>query len=287
MAREEEDIEYIALSSSQSLPPRVVWKQAKIDVEDDEDMVGHSPKLILPKPRLRGGGYVRVSTDWTDLHVYVLSPWLRTCLRERSLMSIQDDGVPLWVSRQFQGVSRTFGSRVEEGVVEQVISSFGEGTCFATRKLSMAEYAVRAHVLDGWKALRVSTIPSYLYACREVVTRAVDGDNSNPCVALPPNTTVNSYSHSIVLQDATLGEKLTCKSSTIGRRSRLSAKCRLNNVVLMDDVIVRDNCILQNSILGKGCIIGENCNLNDCQVAPGKVVPAGTKEKGESLMDAL
>jgi NDP-sugar pyrophosphorylase family protein len=214
-------------------------------------------------------------------------------MRERHLISVQGDGVPLWVSRQFQGVSKTFGSGVEDGVVEQVLSSFQKDNSCVTPKLSTEEYAVRAHVLDGWKALRACTIPSYLYACREVVTHAVeedvDGSTSNPCGApfFPPNTTINARSQTIVLEDATLGEKVTIKSSTIGRSCKISAKCRLNNVVLMDNVVVKDNCILQNSILGKGCTIGENCNLNDCQVAPGKVVPAGTKEKGESFMDAL
>jgi translation initiation factor eIF-2B subunit gamma len=148
---------------------------------------------------------------------------------------------------------------------------------------------VRAQVLDGWKALRACTIPSYLYACREVVARAVEDDDgtSNLCIAFPPNTTINARSQTIVLKDAMLGEKVTIKSSTIGRSCKISAKCRLNNVVLMDNVVVKENCILQNSILGKGCTIGENCNLNDCQVAADKVVPAGMKEKGESLIDAL
>lgn len=296
LAREEEDVEYIALqrhspSSSSQLPPRVIWKQSKIDVEEDEDWVGQSPKLILPKARLRGdcGGMVtQVSTDWTDLHVYILSPWLRACVRERNLLSIQGDGIPLWVTRQFQGIRKTFGSHVRDAVVDRVISSLVAGQ--QTPSTSTKEYAVRAYVLDGWKALRACTIPSYLYACREVANRAIDDDQNktkNPCVYLPPKTTVNAKFHSIILEGATLGDKVTCKSSTVGRRCLINAKCRLNNVVAMDDVTVRDNCILQNSILGSGCTIGENCNLNDCQVAPGKDVPAGTKEKGESLMDAL
>ena len=263
-----------------------MWKQSKIDVEEDEG-IGQGPKLILPKARLRGGGCVKVTTDWTDVHVYVLAPWLRACLRERNLMSLQGDGVPLWVSRQFRGVAETFGSQTDEGVIDQVLSTFGQDNCAVSSNISTAEYAVRVHVVNGWKALRAYSIPSYLYACREVVALAVAGNEANPCVSLPPNSTVNAKFNSVVLQDATLGEKVTCKASTIGRRSKLSAKCRLNNVVVMDDVTVRDNCILQNSILGAGCTIGENCNLNDCQVAPGKVVPAGTKEKGESLMDAL
>lgn len=297
LARDEEAMEYIALQQQQQhspcsqLAPRVIWKQSKIDVEEDEDWVGQTPKLIVPKARLRGccGGMVtQVSTDWADLHVYVLSPWLRVCVRERNLLSIQGDGIPLWVTRQFQGIRKTFGSHVRDAVVDRVLSPLVAGQ--QTLSTSEEEYFVRAYVLDGWKALRACTIPAYLYACREVVNRAIDDNHNetkNPCVALPLNTTVNDKFHSIVLDGATLGDKVTCKSSTVGRRCLINAKCRLNNVVVMDDVTVRDNCILQNSILGSGCTIGENCNLNDCQVAPGRDVPAGTKEKGESLMDAL
>jgi hypothetical protein len=82
LAREEEDIDYIALSytstdtSTPVTPPRVVWKQSKIDVETDEDYVGTTPKLVLPKPRLRHG-VTRVRTEWSDLHVYAFSPWVR------------------------------------------------------------------------------------------------------------------------------------------------------------------------------------------------------------------
>ena len=157
-------------------------------------MVGHTPKLVLPKPRLCvAGEYVQVSRDWADLHVYVLSPWLRTLLRERqSMLSIQGDGIPLFVSRQFRGMRQTFGSRVEESVVNEAMRVFEKGDL-----MSLAldtgppgdEYAVRAHVLNGWKALRASTIPSYLYACKEVMTKALEdeGRNESLSISTPEN----------------------------------------------------------------------------------------------------
>jgi translation initiation factor eIF-2B subunit gamma len=297
LAREEEDVEYIALSHSPNNKPRVVWKQSKIDVEDDEHFVGQTPKLVLPKPRLRvPGEYVQVSRDWADLHVYVLSPWVRTLLRERrGIFSIQGDGIPLCVARQFRGIRQTFGSRVEDAVVEQeVLSSptalFGQGesTLVSLDNKSNEEYAVRAHILDGWKALRASTIPSYLYACKEVMNGALqDEHGTNPCLFLPPKTKKNEKFHWIALDGLEAGEKIQCRSSTIGRRSKLGDRCKLNNVVVMDDVTIGENCVIQNSIIGAGCVIGEKCSLNDCQVAPGKAVPPLTKEKGESLVDDM
>lgn len=294
LAREEEDIEYIALSQSPKQQPRVVWKQSKIDVEEDEDMVGQAPKLVLPKPRLRVGGsqYVRVSRDWTDLHVYVLSPWLRTLLREKhGILSIQGDAIPLCVSRQFRGVRQTFGSRVDEDVVDEVMASFLFGQDDSASLIidtASDEYAVRAHMLDGWKALRASTVPSYLYACREVMTRALeDPDGKNPCLTLPPKTKKNEKFHWIALEDSMFGEKVQCRSSTIGRRSKVSDRCKLNNVVVLDDVLIGENCVIQNSIIGSGCVLGEKCSLNDCQVSTGVIVPPMTKEKGESFIDDM
>lgn len=256
-------------------------------------MVGHTPKLVLPKPRLCGASeYVQVSRDCADLHVYVLSPWVRTLLRERhSLVSIQGDGIPLVVSRQFRGMRQTFGSRVEESVVNETMRVF-EACDLMSLALGTGppgdEYAVRAHVLNGWMALRASTIPSYLYACKEVMKKALeDEDRNNPCLFLPPKTRTNDKFHWIALEGSEMGEKVQCRSTTVGRLSKLSAKCRLNNVVVMDNVSIGENCVIQNSIIGAGCKIDEKCSLNDCQVAPGKLVPAMTKEKGESLIDDM
>jgi translation initiation factor eIF-2B subunit gamma len=275
LAREEEDIEYIGLAMTPKAPPRVVWKQSKIDVEQDEEFTGNAQKLVLPKPRLRGGT-TRIRMDWSDVHAYIFSPWVRHLWNVRpALVSVQGDLIPLLVGRQFQGIQPTFGSVADndKGVLEPL-----EGMDLTK------EYAVRACVLLGSRVMRASTIPSYLYACREVVAKAME-DETNPCVALPEGASLNSKFFSAILRDSEMGDKVQCKSCTIGRNVRLSAKCRLNNVVVHDNVTVGENCVLQNSILAEGCSIGENCNLNDCQVPPGKSVPAGTKEKGESFMD--
>jgi carbonic anhydrase/acetyltransferase-like protein (isoleucine patch superfamily) len=127
----------------------------------------------------------------------------------------------------------------------------------------------------------VATIPSYLYACREVVLRVVQGDE----VELPPNPTINAKVQSILMEGSNLGEKVTCKSSKVGRNARASSRCCLNHVIVMDNVQIGENCVLQISTLGAGCVIGKNCDLNDCQAALGQRVPTGTKEKGGSLMD--
>lgn len=335
--------------------------------------MGTTPKLSFPKARLRhvatgaGGGVTKVRIDWSDLHVYVISPWIRKCIEVRNknhpghpMVSLQGDVLPLLVTRQFQGCLATFFSepaleqqqqqhkQVLAEVLSQppfLVSGFDESGTITQELLEEQlmtdsnnnnhdnnnnndllaplahEYAVCAQVLEGSGgraaaavatastggttsdsgggvvALRASSVPAYLYACREWVTRAIalhtsittsnNNNSNNPCLTLPSQTLVQSKFQSILLAEAIVaGDKgSACKSSTVGRKTKLGLKCRLNNVVVMDNVTVGDNCVLQNSILGAGCTIGENCNLNDCQVGPGKTIPSGTKEKGESFFE--
>lgn len=306
LAREEKDIEYIALSYTSTdtpVPPRVVWKQSKLDVEADEHMDGTTPKLVLPKPCLRHG-VTRVRTEWSDLHVYAISPWVRRLILSRkNLLSVQGDLLPLLISRQFKGVVDTFGSKADKEILDDVLRT--DPSLGSLGRLEMndeslngspalgnggepnPEFTVLAHVQGS--ALRASTIASYLHASKDVVTRAVHSTNpSDPCLFLPNETSIKAKFHSVVLPETDVGDKkLTFKSSCVGRRCQLGDKCRLNNVVIMDDATVGDNTILQNTIIGAGCKIGDNCNLNDCQVAPGKSIPAGTKGKGESFFDAM
>ena len=276
-------------------------------------MLAETPKLSLPKPRIRVGGITRVRTDWNDVHVYILSPWVRRLVVARkSLMTIQGDLLPLLISRQFQGIAATFGSHVEPEIVQEVLITSPDlvkrdlagpltdgdnlrprrgspisRPSFSKREKKMLEkneYDVLAHVQD--EAVRTHTIGSYLHASRELLTRASAGDHAtdkNPCLKLPLNTAVKSKFHSILLPGATAGDKVTFKSACIGRDCKLGAKCRLNNVVIMDGCSIGDNVILQNSIVGPNCRIGDNCNLNDCQVAPGKDISSGEKAKGESF----
>mmetsp|Transcript_34694 Transcript_34694/g.70156 ORF Transcript_34694/g.70156 Transcript_34694/m.70156 type:complete len:257 (+) Transcript_34694:1353-2123(+) len=253
-----------------------------------------------------------IRTDLHDLHVYALSPWVVKLLSVRSeLSSLQKEVVPLLISRQFRGVAAAFGSTASnessEGreVLDGVLASSPftldgsqQGREAITEDSEQRDggrqgppasppFAVSAQVLDRISSrltLRCSTIPAYLYGCREIVANAAVAGTEVQKTIFPEGTQVNSKFQSILLPSSTVGEKVTLKSSTVGKGTKLGSRCRLNNVVIMDGASVGDNCILQNSVVGAGCVIGENCNLNDCQVAPGAEVPSLTKEKGESFM---
>ena len=121
LARDEEDIEYIALScnntSLSSKLPRVIMKRTKVDVEENEDNDGNPPKLLLPKYRVRDNQTTNIittlTTDLSDLHVYVFSSWVVQHLIQlrTGMNSLQEELIPLLISRQFRGIKAAFGKK--------------------------------------------------------------------------------------------------------------------------------------------------------------------------------
>uniref|UniRef100_A0A7S3P789 Translation initiation factor eIF2B subunit gamma n=1 Tax=Amphora coffeiformis TaxID=265554 RepID=A0A7S3P789_9STRA len=347
LARDAEDIEYMALAfhtrdgaggggnNKHSTAARVLWKQGKLAAEQDEDftLTGQTPKLQIPKARLRcngSGTVVKVRQDWNDLHVYVLSPWVvRLVQTKTNIVDLQTDLLPLLIRRQFVGKVETFGQGVESHIVTQILqqeqqddpdattaaggvvdetaghhinglspkdanvnltgfhnSANTSSTTTAAILRPNQTYTVLAHVGTG--AMRVSSLPAYLYASKEVLQTALTTTSTGSLddrPALPPQSTTNAKFMSLIMADTEIGDKPTLKCSIVGRRCKLGHKCRLNNVILLDDVQLGDNVVLQNTIVGRGTVVGDNCSLNDCQVAAGIQVESGTKEKGEVLVD--
>jgi NDP-sugar pyrophosphorylase family protein len=322
LARDEEEIDYVAVSAKDG---RLAWRQPKLEVEEDRDMVGATPKFVIPKARLRGST-VTVRTEWSDVHCYCLAPWVRQLVRHRTgLQSIRNDLIPLLVSRQFRGIAATFGSAIEKDVVDDALllvqdnsnnnntdNALDPGTValpLLSESTWMApspappnhpgtgdatdEYTVLAHIAPK-SVFRSHTVPAYLYANRELahqVSALAAVHSSTPRVRpvplmIPPGAAVKPKFHTVLMADCDIGDKVTFKSCIIGRSCRVGAKSRLNNVVLQDHVVIGENAILQNTVVGRDSHIGENCNLNDCQVATGVRIAAGTKKKGDAITES-
>ncbi|GAX18689.1 translation initiation factor eIF-2B subunit gamma [Fistulifera solaris] len=319
LAREEEEIEYVALSYDrlQTSGPRLISKQPKMDVEEDVHMTGASPKFVLPRQRLTGGR-VQVGLDWNDVHVYVLSPWIRQLLQARAstVVSLQEDLLPLLISRQYKGIAATFGSALkpedrdrtetllrllkqpsqkrqplsltsagdDNGAMHDPEGGVHDSSHSEDSSLLLSqEYAVRATVTAS-SVFRSHSVPSYLYANRECLNASLQHHASGrQFLDLAPQTETNAKFQSVVLPGSTIGDKVTFKSTVVGRGCKIGSKCRLNNVVLIEDVEIGENTILQNTVVASQVRIAENCNLNDCQVGPGHIMPAGTKAKVESF----
>lgn len=307
LARDKEDIEYIGLSypspswyeesvgkgTGPSQAPRVVIKKLKIDVESDEDMTGSTSKLDVPKSLLRRGQLV-IRTEWSDVHVYSFAPWVRRLIaaRSKNFSSIEEDLLPLLVSRQFRGQKATFGKDalaiLEEGQNENDDMSDRSSTSpHHVNAPGDEPYSVLAVPLPSKTALRANTISGYLFANKEIVAKG----SSLP---MPEAAKWNGKFQTLVLPteqpDGTTAATVipmkggaTMKSSIVGKNCVLGEKCRLNNVVIMDGVTIGEQCSLQNTLVGFGAKLGNNCSLNDCQVGPGTEVPSQTKEKGEAF----
>jgi translation initiation factor eIF-2B subunit gamma len=304
LSRDEEDIEYIALSfpsqswfstscSTTDQHPQIILKKPKQDVEADEDMTGSTSKLQIPKARLRQGEVV-VRTEWSDVHVYSFAPWIRKLIvsRTKNLSSIQEDLLPLLIARQYRGKRATFGmaglealatswkenaEKEEDGRIVSFSSSpGGDQDDNEHYGLDDKPFRVQALLLSSKSALRVNTISAYLFACKEAI--ATSGQS------FPEGSRWNGKFQTLTLAGTTLGTKINMKSSTVGKNCQLGDKCRLNNVVIMDNVSIGEGCSLQNTVICHGATLGINCNLNDCQVGPGMEIPSSTKEKGESFV---
>ena len=339
LSREKEDIEYIALSfpqngssssfswlgSEKNALPRIVLKKSKLDVENDEDMTGSTAKLVVPKSRLRGRGageQLVIRTEWSDVHVYSLAPWVRQLFmaRTKNLSSIQEDLIPLLISRQYRGKRATLGKAVLASLATTQSGDDGDGSTSedpatstssenvapnsnggpadasststptngtSNKILSKAAadknpYLVLSVALPAKTALRANTVPAYLFACKEAVANC--GTDASSELRVPKGAKRNGKFQTLTLQGSELGSKINMKSSTVGELCTLGAKCRLNNVVIMDSVTIGEQCSLQNTIIGVGAKLGNNCSLNDCQVGPGVEIPSGTKEKGEPFV---
>lgn len=219
-----------------------------------------------------------------------------------NLKDLSKEVVPLLVESQFKGVKACLGIQSDstqgdqksdddkdETRRPQVLEQIENDLNLQNMDSQDYPFTVLAHMSSHKSSkliLRACNVPSYSYACREVVSQAIktgNGTSTKLQLSIPKDASVDTKFNSIVLTSS-LGEKVQIKSSTIGKNVTVGTRCRLNNVVVMDDVTIGENCILQNSVLSKGCTLGDNCNLNDCQLGPNCALPQSTRGKSESYV---
>ena len=304
-------------------------KKSKLDVEADEDMTGSTAKLVVPKSRLRGRGCAEqlvIRTEWSDVHVYSLAPWVRQLFmaRTKNLSSIQEDLIPLLISRQYRGKRATFGQSVlaslattgsgDDGDISnpehpEVTVSAGSENASPNNNGGSADASTSSTNEDNNgnfnKLLSKATTDNEPYLVLSVVLPAKTtlrantvpayllackeaiancGTDASSQLRLPVGAKRNGKFQTLTCEGSELGSKINMKSSIVGKSCKLGAKCRLNNVVIMDGVTIGEQCSLQNTIIGFGATLGNNCSLNECQVGPGMEIPSGTKEKGEPFV---
>jgi UDP-3-O-[3-hydroxymyristoyl] glucosamine N-acyltransferase len=265
-SRDEEDIDYMAISGDGQL----VWKQPKLDVEDDKEMVGSTPKLVLPKARLPqsqlssfGTTTLRVGTEWNDVQCYCLAPWVRRLLVVRTaplVQSLRHDLLPLLIQRQSKGIAATLGRTVALETIEslvmdsrvQLVSKSAHASTRADAstglpqeeaRLPQLDYSVLAHVTTDTLVVRATSIAAYLYANREV-TYAIAAPSPLPTRA------------------QTLPAVVPQKSATFAVPEGALVHAKMHSIVLAD-CQVAEKVTFKASVVGRHCQLGTNCRLNN------------------------
>jgi len=320
IARYDEEIEYIALSSSTSHRKtfktnsltenisRVLFKQTKYNVEDDEENTGSTPKLIIPKTRLYSHNslmkgttnILTIRTDWSDVHIYILAPWVLSLLQARPCINdIQKDLLPLLVSRQFRGVKYCFGYKPkcdigrgntrEQGERDALLAEILNQPPFLVNTVSNIKqqmnlkglqtfpttiysddspFSVLAQVLDRASSkliLRACNIPSYLYCCKEFLMQTVS------------NQSIKSMGKNILHRNGDKDKPLPAKIFSLKNSSQKSSAtyfplprgAYINakfNYILLEGTTMGDNVQIKASTIGRNVKIGNRSRLNNVLV---------------------
>ena len=311
LAREEEEIEYIALSTLSSsssssngstssaitTPPRLIWKQAKLDAEEDEHMSGSTPKLKLPKTRLQSGHVVKVRMDWDDVHVYVLAPWVRSLVQARdSIVSLKEDLVPLLVSRQFKGVVATFGSssaallanHTQVGTIDGDTGTGDNGDGSADHHDESSSFSSSFPLLEELTRsfaaldLRNSNARSTTTVLAADETMATTMSSEKHAVAVAAASLPLEYAVRAIVQEPTVlrshtvpaylyaNRELTRKAMEHSRDASLRPALPPNSVakakfqtLLLSGTTLGDKVTFKATVIGKDCQIGSKCRLNN------------------------
>ena len=290
LSREEDDVFYMAIQSTKShcgvgpnttKTDRLIWKQAKFDVEEDKEQIGTTPKVKIPKFRLYGGGSgatpathhstTQISTEWNDVHCYCLSSWVVQQLRvsekfQESLryQSVQYDLLPLLISRQYRGIEATFhsskGNTNASKVVVPVDTNQNQTAMRDNQSpqspsqtnIDDREYMVLAHVSDSRtiasatpSIFRSHTIASYLFANR-IMAHEISAMNVTSLQQQHLSSSSSSLTNPLLWQVPN-GATIQSKFHTI----------------LLPDCHVREKVTFKSCVIGRHCTIGNNCRLNN------------------------
>ena len=301
-AREEEDIEFIAYNTKTN---QIIFKKSKIDIEEDHNQEGSTPKIQLSLHRLLNHK-IDIRMDINDLHVYILSPWMLYILNHvrLNISNLQMEFIPLLISRQFRSSTNLSSMQYVFGNENYWDKNYYHNTYKSNnnnkaiiddflndkRYHSKNTFGVYGHIIPRRDettqvlAVRCCTISSYLFANRDYLLRLINQQSSTSS-----SFYLDAKCQSIILYNddqskQNLPHKITCKRCIIGKNITIGARCKLNNVVIYDNVSIGDNCTLQNSVIGYNVKIGDNVSLNDVQVSHDVVVANGTKLKNESIV---
>ena len=269
-SRDEEDVEYIAIVEDNDLE-RLVWKKSKLDIEEDKDMAGKTPKFTIPKSRVRSSGVTRIRTEWNDVHCYCMSPWVRRLIVSKplsaSFQSVQYDVLPLLIARQYRGVSATFGTNVATDVVAEALQQYD---WFPNSK--------RLSPISLSNPMSANSLLDHVYPESDHgVSKSYIANRNTEFTVLAHVSTVRSHStlSPVLFRSHTITAYLFANrilAHEVSSSAHPSMVASLPNdavvqakfhSILLPHCTVADKVTYKSSVFGAGCDIGTNGRLNN------------------------
>mmetsp|Transcript_2010 Transcript_2010/g.4190 ORF Transcript_2010/g.4190 Transcript_2010/m.4190 type:complete len:318 (-) Transcript_2010:95-1048(-) len=258
-------------------------------------MTGSTAKLVVPKSRLRGshgGERLVIRTEWSDVHVYSLAPWVRQLFvaRTKNLSSIQKDLIPLLISRQYRGRRATFGKSALDSLAA---ATRGADVGDESNGSRSDDPAVTAGASNETTAQNTSgdlaeSSPSKATECSEASRN--NGNNATKSSRLS-HAAMDDEPYlvsAVVLQAKTTLRANTvpaylfaCKEAVVNCGSDACADMRLPEgakrngkfqTVTLEGSSLGSKINMKSSTVGKSCTLGDKCRLNNVVLMDGATI---------------
>jgi len=264
--------------------------------------------ISFKKSTLKRYPHLKMETDLTDCHLYVMKKWLLQYMcNEYKMENIKSDFVPHILRKQFSKPKKT--ENLENGemsfmddeekaarntskdiysycVDDELTTYMREWSGYKGRSL---QDSIKCHciVADGF-CLRVNTLPAYthmnkeMHKLKDTITLPAEFENLHQSVSLTEKSHIGN--DCVVGQLAGLGTNVVVKKSVVGDNCTLGNGVKISNCVVMGNVTIADGCKLQNSIICDNVDIQENCTVTNCQISEGHSLKAGTEVQNEAIV---
>ncbi|XP_052775197.1 translation initiation factor eIF-2B subunit gamma-like [Mya arenaria] len=281
---------------------RVLFMTSEADLADmDDDKIKFRKSLFKKHPN------VRIRSNLTDCHLYLIKKWVVDYLAEnRQISSIKGELIPHLVRKQFykqkkQDLPKANESVISEPVQSDILSYIPEDPMTATiRDMSTwvdhrgdmedcchgDKIRCYAYTVTGSLCVRTNTIASYCETNKQIprylATLNKGAANIDPSAIVKGKPQIGS--DCLVGESSAIAEKVSIKRSIIGRNCVIGEKVKISNSVILDRVQIADGCSVQGCIISSNAGLGERCELKDCIVGGAQNLPPDSKFTNEALV---
>ncbi|CAG0880149.1 unnamed protein product [Darwinula stevensoni] len=244
---------------------------------------------------LEGHPHVRVFSNLTDAHVYILKKWLIPFLSDHSNMSmLKGEVIPYIVKKQFSSFTKQnpkakakdIGECIEEDEESKLVMdrSAWSDPCQGRKLRAFA----RIRGADEGFCFRVNTLTAFTHVNSQLFDLLPKVLSADELSLLKTNQS-RSSPRCVIGDGTNLGERCDVKGSIVGDHCQIGAKVTISNCIIMDHVIINEGCVLVGSIICDKACIEENAEVRDSIVGSRQTISAKAKVNREviSVADSL